>query len=67
MALRAKIIRACAEVNSNSAVAHFARVRQQTVGKWRSHFLSKGLEDLLDEPRPGTPRKVSDAEVEKVL
>jgi len=48
-------------------VATQARVRQQTVGKWRSRFLSKGLEGLLDEPRPGTPRRVSDAEVEKVL
>jgi len=67
LALRAKIILACAEGNSNGAVARLTRVRQQTVGKWRSRFLSKGLEGLLDEPRPGTPRKVSDAEVEKVL
>jgi len=67
LALRAKIILACAEGNSNGVVARLTRVRQQTVGKWRSRFLSKGLEGLLDEPRPGTPRKVSDAEVEKVL
>ena len=37
------------------------------MGKWRSRFASKGLEGLLDEPRPGTPRRVSDADVEKVL
>jgi len=67
LALRAKIILACAEGNSNGAVARLTRVRQQTVGKWRSRFLSRGLEGLLDEPRPGTPRRVSDAEVEKVL
>jgi transposase len=67
LALRARIILACAEGKSNGMVARQVRVRQQTVGKWRSRFLSKGLEGLLDEPRPGTPRRVSDAEVEKVL
>src|SRR3954453_8372184 len=67
LALRARIILACAEGTPNGVVARHARVRQQTVGKWRSRFVSKGLEGLLDEPRPGTPRKVSDADVEKVL
>lgn len=36
-------------------------------GKWRAHFVEQRLDGLLDEPRPGTPRKVSDAEVERVL
>jgi transposase len=67
LALRAKIILACAEGKPNRVVARQSRVRQQTVGKWRSRFLHKGLEGLQDEPRPGTPRRVSDAEVEKVL
>src|SRR3954447_20237952 len=67
LALRARIILACAEGTLNGVVARHARVRQQTVGKWRSRFVSKGLEGLLDEPRPGTPRKVSDADVERVL
>jgi transposase len=67
LALRARIILACAEGKPNGVVARHARVRQQTVGKWRSRFVSKGLEGLLDEPRPGTPRKVSDADVERVL
>src|SRR3954466_1195555 len=67
LALRAKIILACAAGKPNGVVARQARVRQQTVGKWRSRFVSKGLEGLLDEPRPGTPRKVSDADVERVL
>jgi transposase len=67
LALRARIILACAEGNPNGIVAQQMRVRQQTVSKWRSRFLNKGLEGLLDEPRPGTPRKVSDADVEKVL
>jgi transposase len=67
LALRARIVLACAEGKPNGAVARITRVRQQTVSKWRSRFLSKGLEGLLDEPRPGTPRRVSDADVEKVL
>ena len=68
LALRARIILACAEGKPNGVVARQARVRQQTVGKGRSRFVSKGVEGLLDEPRPGTPRKVSDADdVEKVL
>src|SRR3954447_7555719 len=67
LALRAKIILACAEGKPNGVVARQARVRRQTVGKWRSRFLNRGLDGLLDEPRPGTPRRVSDAEVEQVL
>jgi transposase len=67
LALRARIILTCAEGKPNKVVAQQVRVRQQTVSKWRARFLSKGLEGLLDEPRPGTPRRVSDADVEKVL
>ena len=67
LALRAKIILACAEGKPNGVVARQTRVRQQTVGKWRSRFLSRGLDGLLDEPRPGTPRRLGDAEVEQVL
>jgi transposase len=67
LALRARIILGCAEGKPNKVVAQQVHVREQTVSKWRSRFLGKGLEGLLDEPRPGTPRKVSDAEVEKVL
>ena len=58
---------ACGEGLPNSAVAGQLRVRQQTVSKWRKRFVSRGLEGLLDEPRPGTPRRVSDSEVERVL
>ena len=67
LALRARIILACAEGKPNGVVASLMQVRQQTVCKWRSRFVNKGLEGLLDEPRPGTPRKVSDADVERVL
>jgi transposase len=37
------------------------------VGKWRQRFVDRRLDGLLDESRPGTPRKVSDADVERAL
>ena len=67
LALRARIILACAESRSNTEVATQFRVTKQMIGKWRARFLERRLDGLLDEPRPGTPRKVSDAEVERVL
>ena len=41
--------------------------RWVTVGKWRRRFLQSGCDGLLDEARPGTPRTVSDADVERVV
>ena len=38
-----------------------------TVGRWRRRFIELGTDGLLDEPRPGAPRKISDADVERVL
>ena len=40
---------------------------RETVGKWRWRFSEKGCDGLLDEPRPGAPRTVSDADVERVV
>jgi hypothetical protein len=37
------------------------------VGKWRARFLKARLDGLLDEPRPGAPRTVSDEQVERVI
>ncbi len=67
LALRARIIVLCAKGESNSDVAAQLRVTKQTVGKWRSRFLEKRIDGLLDEPRPGTPRRLSDADVERVV
>jgi transposase len=52
---------------ANDAVARRAHVTRQTVGRWRARFLADRLDGLLDEPRPGAPRKIGDAEVEQVL
>ena len=67
LALRARIVLRCAEGMTNTAVARQVQVRSQTVGKWRQRFVDRRLDGLLDEPRPGTPRKVSDADVERAL
>jgi transposase len=67
LALRARIILACADGKRNVEVAQKLGVTQNTVSKWRVRFLEKGLDGLLDEPRPGTPRRLSDEEVERVL
>jgi transposase len=65
--LRARIVLASADGESNTAIALGAGVTKQTVGKWRTRFLLRRLDGLLDEPRPGAPRKISDAKVERVV
>lgn len=67
LALRARIVLACAEEKSNTEVSAALRLCKPTVGKWRSRFLTRRLEGLLDEPRSGAPRRLSDAQVEQVL
>ena len=67
LALRARIVLACAEGRANTDVAGQLRVTPRTVGKWRSRFLARRLEGLADEPRPGAPRTLTDADVERVV
>ncbi|MGH7462986.1 MAG: IS630 family transposase, partial [Longimicrobiales bacterium] len=67
LAQRARVVLACAQGRSNTAVAWQMNLSKPTVGKWRSRFLERRLDGLLDEPRPGAPRRASDAEVERVL
>ena len=42
-------------------------MHQATVGKWRKRYLAYGVDGLIDEPRPGAPRKIGDADVEAVV
>ncbi|MCC6426665.1 MAG: helix-turn-helix domain-containing protein, partial [Phycisphaerales bacterium] len=65
-ALRARIILACAEGASNGDVADDLGVTRQTVGKWRQRFLDQRLDGLVDAPRPGAPRTITDEDVERV-
>jgi hypothetical protein len=57
----------CAEGLVSRQVARQLRITDQTVCKWRSRFAQSRLEGLVDEPRPGTPRKITDAKVEALI
>ncbi len=67
VALRARIVLACAEGATNVAVAEQLGIWPQTVAKWRSRFVRERLEGLADEPRPGRPRTIADEQVEQVI
>jgi transposase len=67
LALRARIVLACADGGPNIAVAARLGVNRGTVAKWRSRFLRGRLDGLSDEPRPGVPRTITDAQVEEVV
>jgi transposase len=67
LALRSRIVLACAAGESVSAVAAGLGVSRATAGKWRSRFLEDRLQGLTDEPRPGRPRTVTDEQVEKMI
>lgn len=67
IAMRARIVLGCAEGMSNRAVANKLRITGATVCKWRERFRLTRLEGLLDEPRPGAPRSITDAQVEEVV
>ncbi len=67
LALRARIVLQCAEGRTNQDVAARLQVTGQMVGKWRARFVARRVDGLLDEPRPGAPRSVDDAQIEAVL
>jgi transposase len=68
LARRARIVLACAEPGAtNSGVARTLRVSRPTVLTWRRRFAARGPDGLLDEPRPGAPRAITDADVERVI
>lgn len=67
LARRARVVLACAEGLDNRTVAQRQRCSKGMVGKWRARFLALRVEGLYDEPRPGAPRQVSDAQVERVV
>ncbi len=58
---------ACADGLSNSEVSRQLGVSLPTIGKWRKRFAEHRLDGSSDEPRPGSPRKLSDDQVERVI
>jgi transposase len=67
LAMRSRIVLLAANGSNNTSIARQLSTTVQTVGKWRRRFLASGCDGLLDEPRPGTSRKLSDKQVELVL
>jgi transposase len=67
LALRCRIVLACAEGLSNVEAGQRLGVHAATVGKWRGRFAKRRLEGLVDEPRPGAPRTITDEQVEQVI
>jgi len=67
LALRAKIILLSNTGLPTIAVAKELRVTSATVSKWRQRFLKRRLGGLMDEPRPGAPRTVTDEAVDRIV
>jgi transposase len=67
LSMRARIVLRASEGLTATAIARETQACIQTVSKWWRRFDEQGLDGLLDEPRPGQPRKLSDAQIEQVI
>jgi transposase len=67
LALRCRIVLACADGGYATEIADRLGVTRGTVGKWRRRFEADRLDGLHDEPRPGAPRTIGDDDVEAVI
>jgi transposase len=67
LAMRSRIVLAAADGLSNTAIAELLDVHVSSARKWRNRFLTYRLDGLSDEPRPGRPRTIGDADVERVI
>src|SRR4051794_10085164 len=67
LAVRSRIVLLAADGRNNTEIAGELGVHRNMVAKWRSRFLLYRLDGLVDEPRPGRPRTVSDEQVEEVI
>src|SRR3954462_11275108 len=67
LALRARIVLAAADGLGNGEIAEREAISRPTVTKWRNRFAEQRLDGLVDEPRPGRPRTITDEQGEEVI
>ena len=67
LATRARIVLQAADGRANTVIAARLHLTLPTVRKWRGRFAARRLEGLTDDPRPGTPRTITDAQVEAAV
>ena len=67
LAVRSQIVLDCAAEVANQDVASRLRITPQTVSKWRNRFVRLRLDGLLDAPRPGAPRTIDEARIDRVI
>jgi transposase len=67
LALRCRIVLACAAGGINTSVAAELGVHPTTVSKWRHRFAQDRLDGLVDAPRPGAARTIGDDVIEAVV
>jgi transposase len=67
LAQRSKIVLLVADGLRTGEIAARLGVHRNTVAKWRRRFEAERLDGLVDEPRPGQPRTISDAMVDEVI
>jgi transposase len=67
LAKRARIVLSLADGKPGKVVAREHRTSQATVCFWRQRFLAGRIGGLVDAPKSGRPRSISDARVERVV
>src|SRR3954466_5432234 len=67
LAERARIVLLVADGVRTGEIAERLSVHRNTVAKWRRRFAAERLDGLVDEPRPGQPRRITDAMVDEVI
>jgi transposase len=65
--MRAEIVLLAAAGTSNVRIGERLGITRVTVTTWRNRFAQQRLDGLLDEPRPGAPRKIGDEKIADVV